>query len=135
MNLTARFRSWLKWIVKGRRLESEMGTEVCFHIESRAADLVRKSSPRTKRCDSRGLSSAESSLTKMPCGHRWACAGGVNWFGPASRMEIIAQESRLYCGCGFDPGLSASAPHRDFQHRKCGFGGLAVAAARWRTTS
>ena len=43
MNLTARFGSWLKWIVKGRRLESEMEmeTEVCFHIESRA-DLVRK---------------------------------------------------------------------------------------------
>jgi DNA-binding transcriptional LysR family regulator len=42
MNLAARFRSWLKWIVKGQRLESEMETEVRFHIESYAADLVRK---------------------------------------------------------------------------------------------
>src|ERR1700689_3311845 len=41
MNL-ARFRSWLKWMLKGQRLESEMETEVRFHIESRAADLVRK---------------------------------------------------------------------------------------------
>jgi len=39
MNLPARFRSWLKWIVKVRRLESEMETEVRFHIESRAEDL------------------------------------------------------------------------------------------------
>jgi len=42
MNLLARFRSWLKWIVNGRKLESEMETEVRFHIESYAADLVRK---------------------------------------------------------------------------------------------
>jgi putative ABC transport system permease protein len=42
MNLLARFRSWLKWIVKRQRLESEMETEVRFHIESYAADLVRK---------------------------------------------------------------------------------------------
>jgi hypothetical protein len=41
MNLMARFRSWLKWVV-GQRLESEMETEVRFHIESYAADLVRK---------------------------------------------------------------------------------------------
>ena len=40
MTLT-RFRSWLKWMVKGQRLESEMETEMRFHIESRAADLVR----------------------------------------------------------------------------------------------
>jgi putative ABC transport system permease protein len=42
MNLLARFRSWLKWMVKRQRLESEMETEVRFHIESYAADLVRK---------------------------------------------------------------------------------------------
>ena len=42
MNLVARFRSWLKWIAKRRRLESEMETEVRFHLESYAADLVRK---------------------------------------------------------------------------------------------
>jgi hypothetical protein len=42
MNLPARFRSWLKWIVNGRKLESEMETEERFHIESYAADLIRK---------------------------------------------------------------------------------------------
>jgi len=42
MNLLARFRSWLKWMVTRQRLESEMETEVRFHIESYAADLVRK---------------------------------------------------------------------------------------------
>src|SRR4029077_16709851 len=42
MNLLARFRSWLKWIAKRQKLESEMETEVRFHLESCAADLVRK---------------------------------------------------------------------------------------------
>jgi hypothetical protein len=41
MNLLARFGSWLKNIVKGQRLEQEMETELRFHLESRAADLVR----------------------------------------------------------------------------------------------
>ena len=77
MNLT-RFRSWLKWMVKGQRLESEMETEVRFHIESYAGTWFARAFPSKKRCDRRGLSSAESSLTKMPCEHRWACAGGVN---------------------------------------------------------
>src|SRR5580698_5594026 len=42
MNLLTRFISWLKWMVKGRRLESEMETEAKFHLESYAADLERK---------------------------------------------------------------------------------------------
>jgi len=42
MNLLARFRSWSKWISKRQRLESEMEAEVRFHIESYAADLIRK---------------------------------------------------------------------------------------------
>jgi len=69
MNLLTRFLSWLKWMVKGQRLESEMETEVHFHLQSYAADLVRK-----------GLSQQEAmrQATKMPCGHPWACAGGVN---------------------------------------------------------
>jgi predicted permease len=46
MKLFARLRSWLKWIVKGKRLENEMETEVRFHIESYAADLVRGGVPQ-----------------------------------------------------------------------------------------
>jgi predicted permease len=42
MNLLSRFRSWLKWMVKGQRLESEMEIEAQFHLESYAADLVRE---------------------------------------------------------------------------------------------
>ena len=42
MNLVARLRSWLKWMVNGRRLDREMETEMRFHIESYAAELVRK---------------------------------------------------------------------------------------------
>jgi len=41
MNLLARLRSWLKWMMERPRLEKEMETEVRFHIESYAEDLVR----------------------------------------------------------------------------------------------
>jgi acetyl esterase/lipase len=40
MKLFARLRLWLKWVVKPQQLESEMETEVRFHIESYAAELV-----------------------------------------------------------------------------------------------
>ncbi len=40
MNLLARFRSWLRWMGNRRKLESEMETELRFHIESYAAELV-----------------------------------------------------------------------------------------------
>ena len=79
MNLTRRFRSWLKsgW-------SRDSGSKVKWKRKCvstlRAAQRIwfAKAFQSKKRCDRRGLSSAESSLTKMPCGHRWACAGGVN---------------------------------------------------------
>jgi len=46
MKLFTRLRSWFKWIVKPQRLEDEMETEVRFHIESYAADLVRGGVPQ-----------------------------------------------------------------------------------------
>ena len=46
MKLFARLRSWFKWIAKPQRLEDEMETEVQFHIESYAADLVRSGVPQ-----------------------------------------------------------------------------------------
>jgi predicted permease len=46
MRLFARLRSWFKWIVKPQRLENEMETEVRFHMESYAADLVRSGVPQ-----------------------------------------------------------------------------------------
>jgi predicted permease len=77
MNLTARFRSWLKWIVKGRRLESEMETEVRFHIESRAADLVRKGlsqqeAMRQSRIEFGGIESYKDAMRESV---------GVRWWG------------------------------------------------------
>jgi len=42
MNFAARFGSWLKWIIKRRRLEGEMDEEVRFHIESYAREMVAK---------------------------------------------------------------------------------------------
>ena len=85
MNLTARFGSWLKWIVKGRRLESEMEmeTEVCFHIESRA-DLVRKVLPpqeaiRQSRIEFGGIESYKDAMR---------ASVGVRWWGEQVRTCI-----------------------------------------------
>jgi len=74
MHLT-RFRSWLKWIVKGQRLESEMETEVRFHIESCAADLVRKGlsqqeAMRQARIEFGGIESYKDAM-RASVGVRW----------------------------------------------------------------
>jgi hypothetical protein len=75
MNLPARFRSWLKWMVKGQRLESEMETEVRFHIESRAADLVHKGlsqqeAMRQARIEFGGIESHKDAM-RASVGVRW----------------------------------------------------------------
>src|ERR1700728_4867043 len=75
MNLLARFFSWLKWMVKGQRLESEMETEVRFHIESRAADLVRKGlsqqeAMRQARIEFGGIESHKDAV-RASVGVRW----------------------------------------------------------------
>ena len=74
MNLT-RFRSWLKWMVKGQQLESEMETEVRFHIESRATDLVRKGlsqqdAIRQARIEFGGIESYKDAM-RASVGVRW----------------------------------------------------------------
>ena len=75
MNLAARCRSWLKWIVNGRRLESEMEAEVRFHIESYAADLVRKGlsqqeALRQARIEFGGIESHKDAI-RASVGMRW----------------------------------------------------------------
>ena len=46
MNWLTRVRSWLKWIVKRRQLETDMEAEALFHMENRAEDLARTGVPR-----------------------------------------------------------------------------------------
>jgi predicted permease len=77
MNLPARFRSWLKWITNGRRLESEMETEVRFHLQSYAADLVRKGmsqqeAMREARIKFGGIESHKDAMR---------AAVGIRWWG------------------------------------------------------
>jgi predicted permease len=77
MNLLTRFLSWLKWMVKGQRLESEMEMEVHFHLQSYAADLVRKGlSPeeamRQARIEFGGIESHKDAVR---------AAVGVRWWG------------------------------------------------------
>ncbi len=75
MNLPARFRSWLKCIVKGRRLESEMETELRFHIESRAEDLVdeglsQQEAMRRARIEFGGIETHKDAM-RAAVGVRW----------------------------------------------------------------
>ena len=75
MNLPARFRSWSKWMVQGRRLESEMETEVRFHIESYAAELVRRGmsqqeAMRQARIEFGGIESHKDAM-RASVGVRW----------------------------------------------------------------
>src|SRR5215472_5189614 len=48
MTLWSRIRSWASAILRRSRIESEMDTELRFHIEARAEDLVRNGVPREK---------------------------------------------------------------------------------------
>jgi predicted permease len=77
MNLLARFVSWLKWMGKGRRLESEMETEAQFHLESYAADLVRgglsqQEAMRKARIEFGGIETHKDAARE---------AVGVRWWG------------------------------------------------------
>jgi predicted permease len=75
MSLAARCRSWLKWIVNGRRLETEMEAEVRFHIESCAAELERKGmsqqeAMRQARIEFGGIESHKDAI-RASLGIRW----------------------------------------------------------------
>jgi len=75
MNLLSRFRSWLRWMSNGRKLESEMETEMRFHIESYAAELVRKGMSqqeaiRAARIEFGGIESHKDA-TRAAVGIRW----------------------------------------------------------------
>jgi predicted permease len=80
MNLLTRFRSWLKWMVKGRRLENEMEAEARFHLESYAADLVREGlseqeAMRRARIEFGGIETHKDAARE---------AVGVRWWGELS---------------------------------------------------
>ena len=77
MNLLSRFRSWLKWMVKGQRLESKMEIEAQFHLESYAADLVRdglsqQEAMRRARIEFGGIETHKDAVR---------AAVGVRWWG------------------------------------------------------
>jgi MacB-like periplasmic core domain len=48
MSHFARFRSWWKWVVKRRQLESDMDAELLFHLQKCAEDLVRAGVPEAE---------------------------------------------------------------------------------------
>src|SRR5690348_17041851 len=77
MNLLARFRSWLRWMGNGRKLERDMETEMRFHIESYAAELVCKGmsqqeAMRAARIEFGGIESHKDAMR---------AAVGVRWWG------------------------------------------------------
>ncbi|HXP11717.1 MAG TPA: ABC transporter permease, partial [Acidobacteriaceae bacterium] len=75
MNLLTRFLSWLKWMAKKQRLESGMDTEVHFHLQSYAADLVGKGlsqqeAMRQARIEFGGIESHKDAV-RASVGVRW----------------------------------------------------------------
>src|SRR5437763_17128675 len=91
MNHLTRFLSWLKWIVQGQRLESEMETEVHFHLQSYAADLVRKGlsqqeAMRQARIERGGIESHKEAMR---------ASVGVRWWGELG--SDLRYGLRLFC--------------------------------------
>ncbi len=75
MNLLTRLRSWLKWMVKRERLETDLDAEVRFHLDSYAADLVRSGVPqaeamRRARIEFGGIESHKDAV-RASMGLRW----------------------------------------------------------------
>ena len=100
MNLLTRFLSWVKWMVKRQRLESEMETEVRFHLESRAADLVRKGlsqqeAMRQARIEFGAIESHKDAMR---------ASVGVRWWGELG--SDLRYGFRLLCK---NPGFAAVA--------------------------
>src|SRR5215471_11363973 len=75
MSPLARLRSWLKWMMKRPRLENELDTEVRFHLESYAEDLVRsglskQEAMRRARIEFGGIESHKDAV-RASLGLRW----------------------------------------------------------------
>ena len=75
MKTASQLRSWLKWMTRSVRLEKEMDTEVAFHIESYAADLIRSGVPehealRRAKIEFGGIESHKDAI-RASLGLRW----------------------------------------------------------------
>ena len=73
--LKARFRSWLRSVRQRTRLETEMEEEIRFHLEARAADLVRgglepRKAMRQARLEFGGVESHKDGM-RSSLGLRW----------------------------------------------------------------
>jgi predicted permease len=75
MNVLTRLRSWLKWVVKRQRLETDLAAELRFHLDSYAADLIRNGVPaaeamRRARIEFGGIESHKDAV-RASMGLRW----------------------------------------------------------------
>ena len=75
MSVLKRLRSWLTWMIKRPRLERKMETEVRFHIDSFAEDLIRSGVPepearRRARIEFGGIESHKDAV-RASLGLRW----------------------------------------------------------------
>jgi hypothetical protein len=113
MNLLSRFRSWLKNIVNGQRLEREMETELRFHLESRAADLVRnglspQAAMRQARIEFGGIESHSTLKSYLSSGKSSAMATSLRRGRQSLTQRFQGQGRRGEVRAGSHRGWSTS---------------------------
>jgi len=116
MTLLSRFRSWLRAIVRRSRMESEMDTELRFHIEAFAEDLVRSGVSRREAQRRARMEFGGFERAKEECRD----ARGVNWIQePDSGFALwpphAPQVTRLHHSCRSDPGSGNWGEYRHLQ--------------------
>ena len=107
-------RSWLRAVLRRKRLEAEMEAELASHLEALTADLMRAGhAPEDAARRARialGPALAHKEEMRASLGLRWWDELGS---GPALRRSDAAQESRIHGDCR---GLAGAGHRREYDH-------------------
>ena len=80
MSRLARLRSWWKWVIKRQQLESDMDTELSFHLNRQAEEWSAAEFPRQRLTARHGFATRRPRVAeRRHAGLGSAFAGGMNW--------------------------------------------------------